>query len=311
VKVKAAKDKVRALGGDPADVLAFPNAQARGRAVGDRLARQDLWLPPQPERDLESLPAPASKIEKLPEAPHLEAGAISNVRSLHGGPGHINETVMADIDTGAGKHKVVIKPESGMHQGRMRDNITPGHDGVREEAAYWIARILRTPTPAVVQRDTPKGRAIVSAFIPDAEVWWTLRGERREPHGPDIDKDLRSMALLDMVIGNTDRHAGNYMSDGKRVFAIDHGLAFPDTPAAGRVFANFQVGEEYFTRSLNAKELERLEELRVALDSGLGDKMIAGGMERSAVSMMRKRIDRMIERKKFLYNIAEVMGRLN
>lgn len=43
---------------------------------------------------------------------------------------------------------------------------------------------------------------------------------------------VRAVAVLDYLIGNTDRHAGNLLinRDTKAVIAIDHGLAFPDVP---------------------------------------------------------------------------------
>jgi len=45
--------------------------------------------------------------------------------------------------------------------------------------------------------------------------------------------DLQRQLILDLVIGNTDRHSSNYMLkviDGrKRIVSIDHGLSFPQS----------------------------------------------------------------------------------
>lgn len=42
-------------------------------------------------------------------------------------------------------------------------------------------------------------------------------------------EDRGRLAVFDTIIGNLDRHTGNYMMDGDKIISIDHGYAFPDT----------------------------------------------------------------------------------
>jgi hypothetical protein len=307
-RVQEAKAAVLRLGGNPANPKAHPGPEARGRAVGqgfnDAQARRDLGVGASTAK---GLPDPASKISAMPAPGELEQLGIDNVRSLHGGPGHLNEVKLADLASG---HQVVIKPEAGIRAGRVRDVITPGGDFIREEAAFWIAQHLGTPTPPIVQRDVPgEGNAVVSAFIPGAKTMYEYMRDGRQPHGEKIARDERSIALLDMVIGNTDRHAGNYMSDGERLYAIDHGLAFPDVKARGHVFGNFKLSDKFLSKSLTSDEIDRLRAIQDAWPQ-LAAKMAAGGMEEEAISYAKLRVDRMIERGKFLKHNHELMGAL-
>ncbi|MEU7769339.1 hypothetical protein AB0B25_30210 [Nocardia sp. NPDC049190] len=94
------------------------------------------------------------------------------------------------------------------------------------------------------------------------------------------------MAVLDYVIGNTDRHMHNYRTghDGE-IVAIDHSLSFPEFPDS-RVgirsdftleFHNVGLSEDVL-RSVRAVDVDRL---RTALDDlGLSRKAIDGALDR-------------------------------
>lgn len=63
----------------------------------------------------------------------------------------------------------------------------------------------------------------VGGFVPLIDI---LRQEKEEL--PLIEYQL--LIVLDVIIGNSDRHAGNILVGDEKLAAIDHGLSFPDTP---------------------------------------------------------------------------------
>lgn len=120
--------------------------------------------------------------------------------------------------------KVVIK---GQEFQMVREGIDPGTEQNNEVAAYRVWQQLNQinpdfdlDMPVVVLRDD-----LFDGVRPAAVMQWKTGSS---PVGPVGKKDARMMALFDSLIGNTDRHGGNYLiSPDGRVIPIDHGLAFP------------------------------------------------------------------------------------
>ncbi|WP_306362752.1 hypothetical protein [Nocardia sp. CC227C] len=91
------------------------------------------------------------------------------------------------------------------------------------------------------------------------EDWWKKKTmdelRRLNDRYPKIQRE--QMAVLDYVIGNTDRHWGNYRTgrDGA-IVAIDHGLSFPEAPDSRsgirsdfvKEFRNIALSEEMMTK---------------------------------------------------------------
>jgi hypothetical protein len=65
----------------------------------------------------------------------------------------------------------------------------------------------------------------------EGEVWcatdFRLKNEILE--SPEGIREFQKLAMFDFIIGNTDRHSGNWMVDEQhKLRAIDHGLSFPE-----------------------------------------------------------------------------------
>ena len=127
---------------------------------------------------------------------------------------HCNFAVRLDSDGPS----AVYKPAKGEYEG-LRTSIAGDTYWQNEVAAYATDQMLGfdlVPTTAVL--DVPSG-------IGSVQEW--VDGNRLpvEFHDPI---DNQKMAVLDYVIGNTDRHSNNYITSAEgRPAAIDNGLSFP------------------------------------------------------------------------------------
>ena len=102
-----------------------------------------------------------------------------------------------------------------------------------ERSAYLIDRFLGinlTPPTAVRMLDGEIGS--MQEFIPDAKSWSEFQEEAYAigDYGPlpkSLSKkrrsDLMKMWVFDLIIGNFDRHSGNFLIQGDTLYAIDHG----------------------------------------------------------------------------------------
>jgi hypothetical protein len=129
----------------------------------------------------------------------------------------INTTYLGQIDG----IDVVIKPTEGTYGSKLRNGIPVHAESEREMAAQVINDALGRPVnmPNVVRRDVFGQDAIVVQFVPSSS------GNALTAYA---ESQSDAMAFFDSVIGNTDRHIGNWLTTPKNdLVAIDHGLSFP------------------------------------------------------------------------------------
>lgn len=145
-----------------------------------------------------------------------------------------------------GYTKGIYKPDNGNNDRSLRRNVNfdvPPAD--REMAAFEIDRAIGTnlvpPTDIMnatdgemfavpsgkapydnSNRTIPGSRGMVQQFATDTRV------ARDVDPTEIIPTEYEKLAILDVVIGNTDRHRGNYLVSNKdnKLVAIDHNLAF-------------------------------------------------------------------------------------
>ncbi len=117
--------------------------------------------------------------------------------------------------------KGVFKPEA-LEEDSLRPGITRYFQ--REALASDVATIVRyndlVPTTAVTTLKQEPGS--IQAFVSNSTKGYDLTGD--QAYGQSA-RDVRRAILFDVVLGNTDRHGGNWLvnPDGKLVL-IDHGL---------------------------------------------------------------------------------------
>ncbi len=105
---------------------------------------------------------------------------------------------------------------------RGRGGWSTVHQTDAEELGSLVAAAVGVRAPAIQRVDDTNLYMEVMPGVPAVERRW---------HEPP--EDIRSsdtgkrMGLLDVLINNPDRHAGNWMIDDQdQIYAIDHGLAF-------------------------------------------------------------------------------------
>jgi Phosphatidylinositol 3- and 4-kinase len=167
-----------------------------------------------------------------------------------------------------------------------RPNIPAGTQAKREEAAYLVDRHLghlgRVP-PAV--SSGLEGRSGSLKFLV------TQGTDQKDGQIPEFStKDYRRMALFDHVIGNLDRHTGNFLVDqNERPIPIDHGLAFP-TKNESQGFSNFHFGATF---QFDDKEKATLK--KFVADRAKVTEDLKGLLEPEAIEAMYQRVDTMLQ----------------
>jgi histidinol phosphatase-like PHP family hydrolase/2'-5' RNA ligase len=229
----------------------------------------------------------------------------------------------------------IVKPEPplrddfGDEVGRVRENITPGHDLERERAAYVMSRYfesidpafaVNTPSFRIAEVDIPSGierwnsledteeeitpgrsRAGLSAFVSEAEPGAYVSSSADAIAGPEA---VRNAGLFDAIIGNTDRHGGNFLLDGKmatgtgsdegRLWLIDHGLAFPENNVSGYYNRLLMArSQELYGESIDQEEYAFLEALRARWPQI--EKDLSALLDADSLAAMQERLDYMIE----------------
>lgn len=206
-------------------------------------------------------------------------------RALKGGS---NDNFLVTLSNGA---SAVWTPTAGEKSGdNPRPNIPRGTQAKREEAAYLVDKRLghlaRVP-PAV--SSGLEGRPGALKLLVSQGLDGKESSEENLPQETSPE-DYRRIALFDHVVGNLDRHSGNFLVDSeKRPIPIDHGLAFPlKNGEQGR--HNFKFDKLF---QLNPEEKTLLQKFSSQQESIRNE--LSGLLEPKALDAMFCRVDRMLE----------------
>lgn len=152
--------------------------------------------------------------EDAPEQKAIQKKEPVSKKNLGGG---VSESKIVTMKDGS---KFVWKPSTG--EAQVRDGIEAGTQYQREVAAYDIAKVVGMknlmPVSSIMKYEGKYG--VMMQMIPHAHN-----------DGSEGDADFEDTAkrgtIFDFVIGNTDRHGANWMSDDNgKLWLIDHGLSF-------------------------------------------------------------------------------------
>lgn len=134
-----------------------------------------------------------------------------------------NATLLCTIADGDDELQVIYKPIAGE---RPLWDFPDGNLASREVAAYYISEVGGfNLVPFTVLREGPFGIGSVQEWIEvDGSIDLTSYGQSDDPK-------LRSLALLDAVLNNTDRKYGHLLVDGNgSLFGCDHGVTLHSDP---------------------------------------------------------------------------------
>lgn len=196
-----------------------------------------------------------------------------------------NATMLAKIDDGADGIEVIYKPVAGE---RPLWDFPHGTLADREYAAYLVSSMGGfNVVPFTILRDGPFGPGAVQQWISiDSEIdlieFFQLDNE-----------GLRTMALFDAVVNNTDRKIGHILpsSDGL-VLGCDHGVTFHEEDKLRTVLWQW-AGKE-----LSERERELLTNLRISLETDLGVSL-QNLLTQKEILSLKTRVDRLLDANAF------------
>lgn len=223
-----------------------------------------------------------------------------------------NLAVIARVSTLPGGH-VIYKPVRGE---RPLWDFPDGTLAGREVAAHVVSQLGGWDVvPPTVLRDGPLGPGSVQLWIGDPfdpvsddvvvdlvpegqtpEGWHeVLDGET--PGGQSVTvvhsgaDDVRSLAVLDAALNNSDRKGSHCLRDRDgRLWAIDHGVTFSPTPKLRTVLWGW-AGEP-----LTDADRARLQRLRAALDDDADRARLLALLPEADVEALALRVVRLLER---------------
>lgn len=177
---------------------------------------------PKPIHDI-STPEGRAKAAQI-----LESSPIQQMSPLKGSANSVFVVTTEDGIQG------VWKPASG-EQPNLRSNIEGGTYWRREIASSKVADAfgMGDLVPATVPRKL-SGDGSIQTFVPDNKT----AASSLDPY--DGGEAVLRAAMFDFVTGNSDRHAGNWLTtqgdDGTKIHLIDNGLSFPESDEKGNYY---------------------------------------------------------------------------
>jgi len=162
-----------------------------------------------------------------------------------------NATLYGKVILAAGvEAAVVYKPIAGE---KPLWDFPSGSLAGREICAYEVSKAAEFDlVPVTVFREGPFGPGAVQEWIDVPESYDVIEIAQQERD------DIRSMALFDAVINNTDRKFGHILFDASgRLFGCDHGVTFHQEDKLRTVLWQF-AGNELSEKEKQA--LQRIEE---------------------------------------------------
>ena len=171
-----------------------------------------------------------------------------------------NATLFGEITIGDVNFNCIYKPVTGE---RPLWDFPDGTLANREYAAYLISEATSLNcVPPTLLRDGPFGWGMVQLWIDiDEEV------DLSELYRKDLPQ-LRTLALLDVIINNTDRKIGHLLptNDGQ-ILGCDHGVTFHVDDKLRTVLWQWEQ------LPLNENELQVLDDLLIKLTGELGENL--------------------------------------
>jgi hypothetical protein len=211
----------------------------------------------------------------------MASSPVTGQKDLGGG---INTTQIVTFADGS---KGIFKPKDGEYQGAIREGITD-HQMERELAAWQVAKIvgMHDLVPASVKRTLGDSVGALMEF----RVGKIANNIWEADKQYDGKTDSQRAAMFDYVIGNTDRHGGNWLVNENtgKLSLIDHGLAFSEKAVDFNAVnakmvknAGLQYGDETPPADLTKKYVDSKDKILQALkDTDIPQKAIDRVSER-------------------------------
>ena len=191
-----------------------------------------------------------------------------------------NNAMLATVRLGDTTAACIHKPVAGE---RPLVDFPDGTLARREVAAFAVSRHAGYGiVPPTILRDGPWGEGMLQL--------WMGADEDVDPVAMVVEADprLRSIAVFDAAVNNTDRKAGHLVVvPGGHIYGVDHGVTFSPVPKLRTVLWAWR-GEAF-----TDEETARLRLLREGLDGALGEELRAL-LDRIELTATIRRVDRLL-----------------
>ncbi|TKG72318.1 SCO1664 family protein [Prauserella endophytica] len=216
-----------------------------------------------------------------------------------------NVTLFCNIELDGVSANAVYKPVNGE---RPLWDFPDGTLAGREVATYLVAEAAELGSvPPTVLRDGPFGEGMVQLWIETTdeelvdvcapedlpEGWRVVLHAHDRLGEPAVlahadHQGLRDLAVLDIVVNNTDRKGGHVLAGGDgRIYGVDHGICLHTDPKLRTVLWGW-VGDP-----LPGESVDKLQKLRWALDHELGE-TLAAHLTRAEIRAVARRADQLL-----------------
>ena len=234
------------------------------RGIVDALAAAESATPEQRQAvDTERVkPAPTPQPEKVRKqewAPDFGASLDQRKASLqagiNSGPADGEQLAGGDV---ASTHRFTWNDGSRSvlkEAKRTVRGMTPEEQTDAEELAGVVADVMGVRAPAAHRVDD---RNVYLEYMPGQSAMSRFGGSA--PYRFTVSEEGLNLGLYDQLIGNNDRHTGNWtVDDDDRIYAIDHGLAFGGD-VYGNTFGPFGFELLYGGHTIPRSKLQALRE---------------------------------------------------
>ncbi|MEU3270094.1 SCO1664 family protein [Saccharomonospora sp. NPDC006951] len=217
-----------------------------------------------------------------------------------------NVTLFCTIELEGVSANAVYKPISGE---RPLWDFPDGTLAGREVATYLVAEAAGLGgVPPTVLREGPLGAGMVQMWVEttddelvdvrapdDVPDGWRIVLHAHDRSGEPVvlahssHEGLRDIAVLDVVVNNTDRKGGHLLSGPRdRVYGVDHGICLHTDPKLRTVLWGW-VGEP-----LPGSSADKLRKLRWALDHELGE-VLGEHLTTAEIAALGERTDTLLD----------------
>lgn len=196
-----------------------------------------------------------------------------------------NATLFSEVTVGDKVFNCIYKPVTGE---RPLWDFPDGTLASREYAAFLISEATKLfCVPPTLLREGPFGFGMVQLWIDIDESIDLVDLYRQDLPG------LRSLALFDVIINNTDRKIGHLLpTSSGQILGCDHGVTFHSENKLRTVLWQWEA------LPLNQSEISLLVELSTSLEADLGE-MLHELITEIELSALKIRVDQLIKERKF------------
>ncbi len=208
----------------------------------------------------------------------------------------VNKSFKMHLDDG---NDYLWKPKNGEHVSSWR-YVPPKTLYKREKAAYLADRLLGFNMVPKVKIEKYKGD------IGSLQYWVDDCSPADATLKTYSNEDIWKSGLFDLIIGQTDRHSGNWLTKLNRPILIDNGFAFPNYAAEndGKSVILSRFAFAIWDHVIPEKYISAMQKL-------LNSDILNRYLDSNSIGLMHERIGTMLERRRASFPKYRVIKKLD